>query len=191
MASYKHYKRYCKDIEKVENYEKAKADNFKGWHCHHKKEAELTRKELIKLNMYYGVSADELVFLTASEHMSLHKEGKTPWNKGQHLSEETKKKLSEINKGKRHSEETKKKIGEAGKGKLKPKTAEHRKRISETLKGSIPWNKGKTNIYSEETKKKIGEKSKGRCKGRHWYNNGEINRRCYECPDGFVPGRLI
>lgn len=29
----KYYKRhYCKDIENVENFEKAKADNFVGWH---------------------------------------------------------------------------------------------------------------------------------------------------------------
>lgn len=35
----KYYKRYyCKDIENVENFEKAKADNFKGWHCHHRLE---------------------------------------------------------------------------------------------------------------------------------------------------------
>ena len=38
---------------------------------------------------------------------------------------------------------------------------ETKKKISETLKGNIPWNKGKTNIYSEETKKKISESKKG------------------------------
>ena len=26
--------------------------------------------------------------------------------------------------------------------------------------------------------------------GKHWYNNGKINRFDYECPDGFVPGML-
>ena len=26
--------------------------------------------------------------------------------------------------------------------------------------------------------------------GRHWYNNGEVNKFCYECPDGFTPGKL-
>ena len=27
------YKQYCKEPEKIENYEKAKADNFKGWNA--------------------------------------------------------------------------------------------------------------------------------------------------------------
>ena len=27
-------------------------------------------------------------------------------------------------------------------------------------------------------------------KGRHWYNNGKVDKFCYECPEGFVPGRL-
>ena len=30
------YKRYCKNIENVENYEKALADNFVGWCLHHR-----------------------------------------------------------------------------------------------------------------------------------------------------------
>ena len=27
-------------------------------------------------------------------------------------------------------------------------------------------------------------------KGRHWYNNGEINIMAKECPPGFMPGML-
>lgn len=27
-------------------------------------------------------------------------------------------------------------------------------------------------------------------KGKHWYNNGKINKFCYECPEGFVKGFL-
>ena len=30
------FERYCKDYENIENYEKAKADNFVGWDCHHR-----------------------------------------------------------------------------------------------------------------------------------------------------------
>ena len=47
------------------------------------------------------------------------------------------------NKGKQPSEKTKQKI-------------------SETLKGNIPWNKGKYDIYSEETKQKMSEIARGR-----------------------------
>lgn len=40
--------------------------------------------------------------------------------------------------------------------------------------------------FSEEHRNKISEIQKG----KHWYNNGEINKFCYECPDGFAPGML-
>ena len=93
--------------------------------------------------------------------------------KGKQLSEETKKKLSEAHKGKQLSEETRKKMSESRKGKHPSK--ETRNKMSEA-------NKGKQ--LSEETKNKISEAYKG-C---HWYNNGKINIRAKECPDGFVPG---
>lgn len=32
------HKSLCKDYENIENYEKAKADNFKNWECHHRLE---------------------------------------------------------------------------------------------------------------------------------------------------------
>lgn len=32
------YKRYCIEIDNIENYEKAKADNFKEWCLHHRLE---------------------------------------------------------------------------------------------------------------------------------------------------------
>ena len=154
------YKRYCSDIENVENYEDAKKDNFKGWHCHHRLEThnsdgerrsvDISYKELEALGMYWHRPASELIFLTSREHNALH-------HKGKHLSEETRKKLSVAAKGNKHalgykhSEEAKNKIAEAMKGEKK----------------------GNTNV-----------------RGRHWYNNGKQNKYCYECPDGFVPGML-
>ena len=39
---------------------------------------------------------------------------------------------------------------------------EVRRRISETEKGRIPWNKGKTGIFSEEARRKISEANKGK-----------------------------
>ena len=167
------YKRYCKEPEKIENYEKAKKDNFKGWHCHHRLEThnsdgerrpvDITMEELEALGMYYHRPASELIFLTSREHNSLHHKGKL-------ISEEHKKKVSEAGKGNKHalgyhhSEETKKKISEARKDKPR----------------------------SEETKKKMREAAKGNknVRGTRWFNNGKISKRAYECPDGFVPGRI-
>ena len=51
--------------------------------------------------------------------------------------------------------------------------------------------------HSAESKKKMSEAQKGKhigntaTKGMHWYNNGKINKLCYECPDGFFPGRRL
>ena len=155
------YKQYCKDFENIENYEKAKADNFVGWDCHHRLEThnsdgerrlvDITRRELLALDMYYNRPSSELIFLARSEHKSLHKP-----------SEETKKKMGEAKKGNKHalgckrSEETKKKMSDAKKN------------------------------MTEETKKKLGEAKKG----MRWFNNGEKCVRAKECPDGFVPGRI-
>ena len=128
------FEKYCKDYENIENYQKALADNFKGWDCHHRlethtsdgerREVDITRKELVALDMYYNRPSDELIFMKHGEHSILHNEGEKNSMDGKHHSEETKKKMSEARKGKR------------------------------------------------------------------WFNNGIINIRAKECPEGFVPGRL-
>lgn len=189
----RNYRNICNDIENIENYEKAKADDFKGWVCHHRLEThnidgerrlvDLTAEELIALDMYWHRPAEELIFLTKKEHNYLHFKGKSPWNKGKHHSEESKRKMSEAHKGKsaywnigRHpSEETRKKLSEVHKGKPSGR------------KGKPAWNKGKKcGPISEETKRKLSEAKKE----RHWYNNGIVNKLVKTCPEGFVPGRL-
>lgn len=177
------FERYCKDYENIENYQKALADNFKGWCIHHRlqtwtsdgerREVDITAAELEALGMYWHRPSEELIFMKDSEHHSLHMKCK-------HKTEEHRKKLSEAKKGennpmygKHHSEETKNKI-------------------SEEKKGKPTWSKGKK--FSEEHKKKLSEAHKGEkhsAYGKHWFNNGKINKFCYECPEGFIPGRLL
>lgn len=107
-----------------------------------------------------------------------------------------------------HSIETKMKISEKAKGrksywKGKYLPEETKRKISETrknrhiepwnkgLKGfGIPWNKGKKGIYSEETIRKMAEAKKGKNVGMHWFNNGTIEIKAFECPEGFVLGRI-
>lgn len=158
------YKQYCKDYKNIENYEKALADNFKGWNCHHRKGVDIPKEELKALGLYYNRPANELIFIKLSEHSSLHNKGEHNPMYGKKLSEETKNKISEAKKGQTLSEEAKKKIGEAAKGNKHALGCKH----------------------SEETKKKIGEAKKG----MRFFNNGKINIRAKECPDGFVPGRI-
>ena len=72
--------------------------------------------------MYYHRPAEELIFLTKSEHFSLHRKGKPAHNKGVPMSEEQRKKMDEFYKsgkngfyGKKHSEQTKNKMSESAK----------------------------------------------------------------------------
>lgn len=73
---------FCFEVEKIENYELAKADNFKGWMLHHRLETHtsdgqlrkcvIRASELKALDMYYHRPASELIFLTRVEHAYLH-----------------------------------------------------------------------------------------------------------------------
>ena len=111
----KHCK-YCKNIEEIENYASAAADNFVDWDIHHRLETHnsdgerrpvyLSSKELIALGTYYGRPASELIFLKHGDHIRLHQVG-------QHFSSETRAKMSTSHRGKHLSDETRAKIREA------------------------------------------------------------------------------
>ena len=102
---------YCKEYWKIENYDRAKADNFKGWVCHHRLELTLegefahTVEELNRLGMYYNRPAFELIFISTSEHAKLHQRTKesretmSKAQKGHEVSKETRDKLRKSHKG--------------------------------------------------------------------------------------------
>ena len=86
MINLKQARKYCcENICLIENYEQAKNDLLEVWHLHHRMESEYSMKELKDSGMYYNRPANELIFLTKSEHMSLH---------GKIMPEETKRKMS-------------------------------------------------------------------------------------------------
>ena len=199
------FKRYCKNYQDIENYEKAKVDDFIGWHCHHRlethtsegerRDVDIPAAELKALRMYYNRPPEELIFLTTREHNAF-KKGQIPWNKGKKMSEEYCRKNSESHKGKYASEETRRKMREARKGKqpmlgkhhteeAKRKMSEAHKNISDETRRKMSM-AGKGKPKSDETRRKMSEANIG----MHWFNNGKINKRAKECPDGFTPGRL-
>ena len=135
----KHCK-YCKNIEEIENYASAAADNFVDWDIHHRLETHnsdgerrtvyLSSKELIALGTYYDRPASELIFLKHGDHTRLHhlSQHGTPLSSetkakmsasrlGKHRSDETRAKIAASHLGKRHSEETRAKMSTSRLGK--------------------------------------------------------------------------
>ena len=99
--------KFCKDeISKIENYDKAIADTTQTWDCHHRDEirelpsgmiAFRSKQELKENGRYDQCSANELIFLTHSEHMRLHTKYK---NLGKTFTHEHRQKMSKAHKGK-------------------------------------------------------------------------------------------
>lgn len=97
---------YCLNPKQIENYAFAISDDKHMWDCHHRletrfsdgtprpKNAQLSKAELIALGMYYNRPAEELIFLTRSEHLKEHQS-----TKGTKWTDEQRKKHSEIMKG--------------------------------------------------------------------------------------------
>lgn len=132
---------YCKEYWKIENY----IDAIKAseqWECHHRLEIHEdyinTSDDLKMMNLYYNRPPEELIFLPEVEHKRLH------IRHGWHHSDETKAKLSKLKTGIKYSEETRLKKSISMKGKnTGPRSEETKRKISESKKGCIPWNKGK------------------------------------------------
>lgn len=132
MISFKWAKTYCKDsISLIENYDKAMIDKEQIWHCHHRRELEISKKELIKNDEYYNRPANELIFLTKSEHNALHNTLKF---KGKHHTEEAKRKMSLAKYGK----------------KRKPFSEEAKHKMSLVRQNRHWWNNGIKAVWTEE-----------------------------------------
>ena len=162
-----------------------------GWVLHHKDETLMMRDP----ERYIQWRIEELVPMTISEHVSHHKVGNKYFQGHKHtaetiekmkqaksqISEETRQKQREARLGKKLSQETKFKISQANIGNKKhlgKKCSEKsRQRMREAHLGKA---------LADETKQKLSVVRKG----LKFWNNGEINVRARECPEGFVAGRL-
>lgn len=175
MINERNAKMFCIDnISLIENYEDAVNDPSETWVCHHRMETHrrngkprvtpLSTDDLVDWRIYCNRPASELIFLNHSEHRALH---------NKHATIETRKKWSD-NAKRRHPVAW-------NKGKKMPE--EQRIRLSEAKKGKRA---------SEETRIKMSLAHKGNksSKGMHWYNNGIVQCTAYECPEGFVAGKL-
>lgn len=112
----------CEDISLIENYQEA-INSDEKWDCHHRLEIELNKsvQELKDLNLYFNRPANELIFLTKSEHIKIHNSINKIGNKntlGKHYCLGEKNGMYGVHRfgkdnpmyGKHHSDETKQKM---------------------------------------------------------------------------------
>lgn len=85
------------------------------------------------LNAFFNIEGDQFIEMEESDFGADASLGWAGWNKGMTMD---------------FSPERGKKIGASLKNYVK--TEEHRKNISETMKGRTPWNKGKSRFANEE-----------------------------------------
>lgn len=152
----------CDDISLIENYEMALNDTSVSYHCHHRLEThfpdgtkrktgeQLTIAQLVERGMYYGRPASELIFLTPSEHKTVH----GTYVEGMHwtLSEETRRKMAYASLG------NKKGLGNKSRTGQKQSIDEIEKRMSK-IRG-------------------VKNPNKATCKGRSWHLS-EDGKRIY------------
>lgn len=123
------------------------------------------------IERYIQWNVEDLVPMTHSEHISLHKKGVpigfTVWNKGltgiggYKISEEGRKNISESKKGEKNPM-----YGKTGTMLGKHHSDEARKKMREAKKDFVPWNKGKKcEQFAGENNGMFG---KSALKGRHW-----------------------
>ena len=91
-----------------------------------------------------------------------------------------------MNIGRHPSEETRRKMSISGKGRIF--TDKHKSNLSKAAKKRIITEEEKKKI--SETRKRLHIVTRGST-GMHWFNNGVENVMSFECPEGFVPGRLF
>jgi group I intron endonuclease len=95
------------------------------------------------------------------DNISMARKGQKPANTGKKRSAETCRKISEAQKGKTLTPEHKAKIGKALTGQFRePHTEDAKRRISASLQGNVPWNKGKE--LSDEHCKALSDSHKGK-----------------------------
>lgn len=120
-------------------------------------------------------------------------------------SKEYREKQRQLSTGRKHSKKTREKISNSLKNSTKLKESmkrvcsneEYRRNMSNSVKNSKEHQKyykdpelRKKRYGNLETRKKISIGTTLAQIGKHWFNNGIVNRFAFECPDGFKPGRL-
>lgn len=179
MINYKIAKKYCsEDISLIENYAQAALDATQIWDIHHRKEIDenKSRTQLKNENLIYARPASELIFLTHSEHISIHQKHK--------MTDEYKSYLSD-----KFSGENNPQFGVEW-------SNDRKARLSNTRKAKIASGKIKVDTsacHAEDACKKISDKAKERLANPEnhpmfrKHQSEETKRKISEAKKGKVP----
>lgn len=176
------YKFCSEPLDKIEHYEEALSEGFKGWCIHHRREIQpdgtrMSRQELKDKDLYYDRPASELVFMRKREHTTLH------WL-GKHMPEEVKNKISQT------------RLQRIANGEIKVDTSclhtpEVRAKISIANKKRLADKKNHPMYGKYQTQESCHKNSLAQ-RGRHWWNDGVSCKRAKECPGPeWKPGRIF
>ena len=178
----RNWDKFCSDpLDKIEHYEEALAEDFKGWCIHHRLEIQqdkrVSRQELKDKGLYYGRPASELVFMRNGEHTTLHWFGKS-------MPEEVKNKITQT------------RLQRIANGEIKVDTSclhtpEVRAKISIANKKRLADKKNHP-MYGKHQTQESSQKNSLAQRGRHWWNDGVSCKHAKECPGPeWKPGRIL
>ena len=183
------YKFCSEPLDKIEHYEEALAENFKGWCIHHRREIQpdgtrVSRQELKDNGLYYDRPASELIFMRKREHHSLHNADEGNFWFGKSMPEEVKNKISHT------------RLQKIANGEIKVDTSglhtpEVRSKISIANKKRLA-DKNNHPMYGKHQSEESHQKNSLAHIGKHWWNDGVSCKHAKECPGPeWKPGRIL
>ena len=150
MINEKQARKYCReDISKIAGYKEAIADTTQTYICHHRNAEPFTgfcKEDLKKINMYNNRPASELMFVTRSEHRSIHNKGTGNPMYGKHPKDVYKHDVYEQWKHKQSSAFTK--INKSRIGIQLTET--HKQKLSENSSGRVWFTNGIVNKFTRD-----------------------------------------
>lgn len=135
------YEKFCKDYHLCEGYENA-INSSEEYFLHHIQGEYMSKEELLEYDWYFDCHPSCLKWVTKTEHNKIH---------SRCMRFESRKKIGAAHKGKVLSDETKRKLSEVMKGKNKGRTSPNKGKSWKLVDGKRIWYKKEYSSYRSST----------------------------------------